>query len=576
MTDHFARSTRGARDARDWGLTRRAWFKASGFDDVDLAKPVIGIAQTWSELNHCHIHFRELAEAVKRGVWQAGGWPVEFPTISLGEFNVSPTTMLYRNLLAMDTEEMIRAQPIDGVVLLSSCDKNIPAQLMGAASADKPAILLTGGPMLASQWNGQVLGACTDCRRLTEELRAGKITREQYREIEDALGRTTGHCMVMGTASTLAAIAEALGMALPGTAAIPAPDSRRLRLAEAVGRRIVQMLQTPPPLCPSRILTEKAFENAIRVLMAIGGSTNAVVHLPAIAGRLGIRLPLAKFDELSRTTPLIVNLRPSGQFHMEDLFEAGGVPAVMKELSPLLHLDCLTVTGRTLGENLADLRSQESAVRSQGVVVRQRDVIRPLGEPLASEGGIAVLHGNLCPRGAVIKQSAASPHLLRHRGRAVVFRNQDDLEARIDSPELDVRPDDVIVLQNAGPLGGPGMPEWGSIAMPRKLLEAGERDMVRISDARMSGTAAGTVVLHVCPEAAVGGPLALVRDGDPIELDVPNRTLNLLVSQAELDSRRQLWTSPPSHFQRGYGRLFLDHVLQADQGCDFDFCLSLS
>ncbi|HYT87370.1 MAG TPA: IlvD/Edd family dehydratase [Gemmataceae bacterium] len=558
MSDSFARSTRGAVDARNWGLTRRAWFKASGFDDIDLTKPVIGIAQTWSELNHCHIHFRELAEAVKRGVWQAGGWPLEFPTISLGEFHIAPTTMLYRNLLAMDTEEMIRAQPLDGVVLLASCDKNIPAQLMGAASADRPAILLTGGPMLTSRWNGQVLGACTDCRRLTEDFRAGKISREQYAEIEDALGRSTGHCMVMGTASTMAAMSEALGLSLPGTAAIPAPDSRRLRLAEAVGRQIVELVRLG--LTPSRILTERAFENALRVFMAIGGSTNAVVHLPAIAGRLGLKLPLTKVDVFSRTTPLLVNLRPSGQYHMEDLFEAGGIPAVMKELAPLLYLDCLTVTGRTVGENLERAR------------VDRREVIRPLAEPLAAEGGTAVLFGNLCPRGAVIKQSAASPHLLRHRGRAVVFNGQEDLEARIDRPDLDVRPDDVLVLQNVGPVGGPGMPEWGSIAMPRKLLDAGVRDVVRISDARMSGTAAGTVVLHVCPEAAVGGPLALVRDGDMIELDVPKRTLNVLLSEEELQRRRAAWQPPPSKFNRGYGKLYVERVLQADEGCDFDFC----
>ena len=558
MSDSFARSTRGAVDARNWGLTRRAWFKASGFDDIDLTKPVIGIAQTWSELNHCHIHFRELAEAVKRGVWQAGGWPLEFPTISLGEFHIAPTTMLYRNLLAMDTEEMIRAQPLDGVVLLASCDKNIPAQLMGAASADRPAILLTGGPMLTSRWNGQVLGACTDCRRLTEDFRAGKISREQYAEIEDALGRSTGHCMVMGTASTMAAMSEALGLSLPGTAAIPAPDSRRLRLAEAVGRQIVELVRLG--LTPSRILTERAFENALRVFMAIGGSTNAVVHLPAIAGRLGLKLPLTKVDAFSRTTPLLVNLRPSGQYHMEDLFEAGGIPAVMKELAPLLYLDCLTVTGRTVGENLERAR------------VDRREVIRPLAEPLAAEGGTAVLFGNLCPRGAVIKQSAASPHLLRHRGRAVVFNGQEDLEARIDRPDLDVRPDDVLVLQNVGPVGGPGMPEWGSIAMPRKLLDAGVRDVVRISDARMSGTAAGTVVLHVCPEAAVGGPLALVRDGDMIELDVPKRTLNVLLSEEELQRRRAAWQPPPSKFNRGYGKLYVERVLQADEGCDFDFC----
>jgi dihydroxy-acid dehydratase len=558
MTDSFARSTRGARDARNWGLTRRAWSKASGFDDIDLGKPIIGIAQTWSELNHCHIHFRELAAAVKRGVWQAGGWPLEFPTISLGEFHVSPTTMLYRNLMAMDTEEMIRAQDLDGVVLLSGCDKNIPAQLMGAASAGRPALLFTGGPMLTGKWNGQTLGACTDCRRLTEDLRAGRITLEQYAEVEDALGRSAGHCMVMGTASTMAALGEALGMALPGTAAIPAPDSRRLRLAEAAGRQIVEVVRRG--LTPARIMTEKAFANAVRVFLAIGGSTNAVVHLPAIAGRLGVPLPLERFDEFSRTTPLLVNLRPSGQFHMEDLFEAGGVPAVLKELAPLLHLDCLTVTGRTLGEDLDRAR------------VQRRDVIRSLHEPLAAEGGTAVLRGNLCPRGAVIKQSAASPHLLRHRGRAVVFRNQDDLEARIDRPDLDVRPEDVLVLQNVGPKGGPGMPEWGSIAMPRKLLEAGVRDMVRISDARMSGTAAGTVVLHVCPEAAVGGPLALVRDGDLIDLDVPGRTLHVLISDEEMERRRAAWQAPPPAFRRGYGKLYVEHVLQADEGCDFDFC----
>ncbi|MCS6850679.1 MAG: dihydroxy-acid dehydratase [Gemmataceae bacterium] len=561
MPDSFARSSRGQRDARQWGLTRRAWAKASGFDDIDLSKPLIGIAQTWSELNHCHIHFRELAAAVKRGVWQAGGWPVEFPTISLGEFHVNPTTMLYRNLLALDTEEMIRAQELDGVVLLSSCDKNIPAQLMGAASADVPAILLTGGPMLTSRWRGQTLGACTDCRRLTEEFRAGRLSAEEYAELEDALARSPGHCMVMGTASTMAALSEALGMSLPGTAAIPAPDSRRLRLAEAVGRQIVETVRQD--LKPSRLLTPAAFENAIRTLMAIGGSTNAVVHLPAIAGRLGIGLPLDLFDRLSRSTPLLVNLRPSGQFHMEDLFEAGGIPAVLRELLPLLHGDCLTVTGRTLAESVRSAR------------VERREVIRSLEAPLAAEGGIAILRGNLCPRGAVIKQSAASPHLLRHRGRAVVFCDQDDLEARIDSPELDVRPDDVLVLRNAGPVGGPGMPEWGSIAMPKKLLEAGVRDMVRLSDARMSGTAAGTVVLHICPEAAIGGPLALVRDGDLIELDVPARTLNVCLSDEELARRRAAWRPPAPKFARGYGKLYIDHVLQADEGADFDFCRAL-
>jgi dihydroxy-acid dehydratase len=582
MLDSFARSTRGVLDDRGWGLTRRAWSKASGFDDIDLGKPIIGIAQTWSEINHCHIHFRQLAEAVKRGVWQAGGWPMEFPTISLGEIHISPTTMLYRNLLAMDTEEMIRAQPLDGVVLLAGCDKNIPAQLMGAASADRPAIMLTGGPMLSGEWNGRTLGACTDCRKFTEELRAGKLSREEYGQIEDALCRSVGHCMVMGTASTMASLAEALGMALPGTAAIPGPDSRRMRLAETVGRQIVEVVRQG--LTPSRIMTAPAFDNALRVFMAIGGSTNAVVHLPAIAGRLGLSLPSDRFDEFSRSTPLLANLRPSGQYQMEELYEAGGIPAVMRELAPLLHRDCLTVTGQTVGANLE--RSYpwqpqpplspplEGGARggAPGKEGTTTDVIRPLSRPLAAEGGTAILRGNLCPNGAVIKQSAASPHLLRHRGRAVVFRSQDDLEARIDRPDLDVGPEDVLILQNVGPVGGPGMPEWGQFAIPRKLLEAGVRDMVRISDARMSGTSFGTVVLHVCPEAAVGGPLALVRTGDLIELDVPQRRLNVLLPDDELSRRRAEWQPPAPHFRRGYGKLFLDHVLQADEGCDFDFC----
>lgn len=558
MSDHFARSSRGALDARGWGLTRRAWFKASGFDDADLEKPVVGICQTWSELNHCHLHFRELAAAVKRGVWQAGGLPLEFPTISLGEFHVTPTTMLYRNLLAMDAEEMIRAQPLDGVVLLASCDKNIPALLMGAISADKPALLLTGGPMLTSSWNGQVLGACTDCRRLTEEFRAGRIDLEQYREIEDALGRSAGHCMVMGTASTMAALAEGLGLAWPGTAAIPAPDSRRLRLAVEVGRRMVDIIRENRR--PTRLLGENSFRNAVRLLMALGGSTNAMLHLLALAGRAGIPLTLDDFDAASRSTPLLVNLRPSGKFHMEDLFEAGGVPAVLQAMLPLLDPEARTITGKTLGENLA------------GVRVRRPEVVTSLDQPLAPEGGLAVLRGNLCPRGALIKQSAASPHLLRHRGRAVVFQDQEDLERRIDAPDLDVRPEDVLVLRNVGPVGAPGMPEWGSIAMPRKLLDQGVRDMVRISDARMSGTAGGTVILHVAPEAAIGGPLALVRDGDPIELDVPDRRLHLLVDEVELARRRAAWQPPPPKYTRGYGKLFLDHVLQADEGCDFDFC----
>jgi dihydroxy-acid dehydratase len=544
------------------GFIHRAFAKASGFSDDDLHRPVIGIANTWSEMNHCNSHLRGIAEAVKRGVLQAGGLPLEFPTISLGEVFVKPTTMLYRNLMAMDTEEMIRAQPMDGVVLLCGCDKTTPAQLMGAASADLPAIMVTGGPMLNGHWRGETLGACTDCRRYETELRAGTITPETYRSIEDAVCRSAGHCMVMGTASTMASLAEALGMTLPGCAAIPAPDSRRLRLAEASGRQIVAAAAAD--LRPSRILTRAAFENAIRVSMAIGGSTNAVIHLVAIAGRLGIDLPLDRFDELSRSTPLLANLRPSGEFQMEELFAAGGIPAVMQELLPLLDRDALTITGRTVGENL------EAACAD----VPDRRVIASLSQPLQTEGGTAILRGNLAPRGAVCKQSAASPHLLRHRGRAVVFSTLADLQARIDDPDLEVTEEDVLVLQNAGPVGGPGMAEVGNLPLPKKLLQRGVRDMVRISDARMSGTAYGTIVLHVTPEAAVGGPLAVVRTGDWIELDVPARRLHLSLSDEELATRLAAWSPPPPAYDRGYGRLFLERVLQADQGCDFDFLVA--
>jgi dihydroxy-acid dehydratase len=539
------------------GFIHRAFSKASGFTPEDMSRPVIGIAQTWSELNHCNSHLRTVAEAVKRGVWQAGGWPMEFPTISLGEIMVKPTTMLYRNLMAIDTEEMIRCHPLDGVVLLCGCDKTTPAQLMGAASADVPAIMVTGGPMLNGRWRGQDLGACTDCRRYETELRAGTITQETYQEIEDSLCRSAGHCMVMGTASTMTSIAEALGMTLPGCAAIPAPDSRRLRLAEASGRRIVEMAREG--LRPSQILTPKALENAIRVSMAIGGSTNAVIHLVALAGRLGLPLPLDEFDRLSRETPFIANIRPSGQYQMEELFEAGGIPAVMKELAPLLHLDAMTVTGRTVGENIA---------RAE---VLDRQVIAPLDQPLLPEGGTAILRGNLAPDGAVCKQSAASPHLLRHRGRAVVFTSIADMVKRVDDPELEVDENSVLVLQNAGVIGAPGMPEVGNLPIPKKLLQQGVRDMVRLSDARMSGTAYGTIVLHIAPEAAVGGPLALVRDGDEIELDVPARRLELHVPGAELARRRAAWQPPERAHSRGYGWLYLQHVLQADQGCDFDF-----
>ncbi|MDP9369986.1 MAG: dihydroxy-acid dehydratase [Chloroflexota bacterium] len=540
---------------------RRAFAKGMGFSDEDLRRPVIGICNSWSELNHCNAHLRTVAEAVKRGVWQAGGWPLEFPTISLGEMFISPTAMLYRNLMAMDTEEMIRAQPLDGVVLLANCDKTTPAQLMGAASADVPAIMVTGGPMLNGRWRGQDLGACTDCRRYWTEYRAGTIGDEELGELEDALFRSSGHCMVMGTASTMASVAEALGMMLPGGAAIPAPDSRRLRLAEATGRRIVEMVDED--VRPSAILTQVAFENAIRVCVAIGGSTNAVIHLVAIARRAGVDLPLELFDALSRSTPLVASMRPTGAYQMEQLFEAGGIPAVMRELLPLLHGDAATVTGRTVAENLGAVKPSE-----------RREVVAPLAAPFASEGGLAVLRGNLAPNGAVIKHAAASPDLQRHRGRAVVFDSVEEMTRRINDPALDVRPEDVLVLRNAGPIGGPGMPEAGMIPIPRKLLEAGVRDMVRISDARMSGTAYGTVVLHVAPEAAVGGPLATVRDGDEIELDVPARRLELLISEENLRTRlaRQGRAPLPEGSRRGYGWLYAHHVLQADQGCDFDFC----
>jgi L-arabonate dehydrase len=538
---------------------RRAWLRSEGFGaQVFGGKPVVGICNSWSELNNCNAHLRQVAEAVKRGVWAAGGFPLEFPTISLGELFMKPTTMLFRNLMAMDVEEMIRANPIDGVVLLCGCDKTTPAQLMGAASADIPAIMVTGGPMLAGNWKGNVLGSGTDGRRYFQELRAGRITDEQWCEIEGCIARSAGHCTVMGTASTMAALAEALGMTLPGNAAIPAVDSRRYQLAEASGARIVEMIRQD--LRPSRILTRAAFENAIKTDMAIGGSTNAVVHLVAIAGRLGIELPLSEFDRISRQTPFLVNVKPSGAYVMEDFFYAGGLPAVLKELAPLLDTTVLTATGRTLEENL---RSVERSTN--------RDVIRPLDQPLAPEGGTAILYGSLAPGGAVIKQTAASPRLLRHRGRAVVFASYDDLRARIDDPALEVDANSILVLQNAGPKGGPGFPEWGHLPIPAKLLKQGVDDMVRISDARMSGTSFGTDVLHVAPESAVGGPLALVRTGDEISLDVEARRLDLCVSQEELNRRRAQWRPPAPHYTRGYGKLFLDHVTQADQGCDFDF-----
>ena len=543
-----------------YAFARRAYLRSEGFNaDIFEDKPVIGIANSWSELNHCNRHLREVAEAVKRGVWKAGGVPLEFPTISLGEPFVKPTSMLLRNLMAMDVEECIRAYPMDGVVLLCGCDKTTPAQLMGAASADIPAIAVPGGPALSGVWKDRKLGSGTDGRKLYDLHRMGKITDEEWCEIEGCIARSAGHCMVMGTASTMTSMAEALGMTLPGCASIPAPDSRRLAIAERSGRRIVEMVDED--LRPSRIMTRQAFENAITVDMALGGSTNAVVHLIAIAGRLGIEVRLEDFDRISRHTPWIANIKPSGEYLMEDFFYAGGLPAAMREILPLLHGGCLTVGGRTIAENL------------ETAACHQRDVIRTLAAPLYPEGGTAVLDGNLCPRGAVIKPTAASPHLLQHQGKAYVFERYEQMKEQIEREDLPVDEHSVLVMKNCGPVGGPGFPEWGHIPMPRVLLQRGVQDVVRISDARMSGTSFGTVVLHVAPESAVGGPLAIVQTGDEILLDVPNRRLDLLLTQGEIERRLAAFVPPTPHYERGYGRLFLEHVTQADQGCDFDFLL---
>ena len=544
-----------------YGWLRRAAFKAEGFDEPSYeGKPIIGICNTWSELTHCNSHLRDLAESVKIGVWQAGGFPMEFPVMSLGEYNMKPTTMLYRNLLSMDVEESITANPIDGVVLLGGCDKTTPALLMGAASADIPSILVTGGPQLKGNWKGEELGSCTDCRRYEVELRAGTITEDDWAELQSCIVRSNGHCMTMGTASTMATIGEALGMALPGNAAIPAVDSRRKQMAEAAGRQIVALSQTD--LKPSKLMTQSAFENAIRCVHAIGGSTNAIIHLIAIAGRVGINLPLELFDELSKTTPFLLNLKPSGQYLMEDFYYAGGVPALMNRISHLLDLSNVTVTGKTLGENIS------------GQQAHLPDVIRTVDDPMDPEGGLAVLYGNLAPTGAIIKPTAASPDLMVHTGRAVVFNDHDDLYARIDDPDLDVTPDDVLVMKNGGPIGAPGMPEWGFLPIPKKILATGVRDMVRISDARMSGTAFGTVVVHASPESANGGPLSAVEDGDQITLDVPNRRLSLDISESEMDARIKSNYENGPEFQRGFKWLHARHITQADKGCDFDFLRS--
>ena len=540
------------------GFIHRASLYAEGLSREALAgRPVVGICNSWSELVNCNLHFRGLAAAVKRGVLLAGGLPLEFPTISLGENLMKPTTMLYRNLMSIDVEESVRSYPLDAVVLIGGCDKTVPAQLMGAASANVPAIMLTGGPSRPAMFRGRELGAGTDVWHYADELRAGRMTQAEFDELEQVSGTSVGHCNEMGTASTMASIVEALGMSLPGSATIPAVDAARIRAAEATGARAVQLVVEG--ISPSRILTGEAFDNAITVLMAIGGGTNAVIHLLAVAGRVGVPLTLDRFHELSKRTPMIVNVRPAGEHLFEQLHHAGGVPAVLRELGDLVHGDALTVTGRTMGEELADAH------------VHDRGVIASRDAPLQSAGGIAVVQGTLAPDGALIKRSAATPELLRHRGGAVVFEDVYDVAARIDDPALDVDADSVLVLRNAGPKGGPGMPEWGQVPIPRRLLKQQVTDMVRVSDARMSGTAFGTVVLHVAPEAAVGGPLRAVRDGDPIVLDVEEQRLDLDIPAAEIQRRLAELGPAESHYSRGYGALYLDHVLQANEGCDFDF-----
>jgi L-arabonate dehydrase len=542
------------------GFLHRSWLKSSGVsDDAYRGRPVIGICNSWSELVNCNVHLRGLAEAVKRGVLQAGGFPREFPVMSLGESLMKPTTMLYRNLMAMDVEESIRSYPLDGVVLLTGCDKTNPASILGACSANIPTIVVTGGPMLNGHWRGKELGSCSDCWHYHEELRGGRISEQDFTEIENSMSRSNGHCMTMGTASTMACVTEALGLTLPGGAAIPAVDSRRAHLAEAAGRQIVELVEQG--LRPSDILTREAFDNAIRALHAISGSTNAIIHLIAYAGRLGIELALSRFDDLCETTPWLVDLKPAGARLMEDFFYAGGLPAVLEQIRDLLHLDALTVTGRTVGENLDSVPTE----------IVDETVIRPRSRPLDAGGSLVVLRGNLCPDGAVMKISAADSRLLDHEGRAIVFEDIHDLAARVDDPDLDVDADSVMVLRNAGPVGAPGMPEWGHLPIPAKLLERGVSDLLRISDARMSGTSYGAVVLHVAPEAAVGGPLALVRTGDRIRLDVKARTLDVLLDDAQLAQRRAAWSPPARKDERGYRRLYEDHVLQANEGCDLDF-----
>jgi len=546
----------GESDMRGFGHHSR--IAQMGYSRADYAgKPVIAIINTWSDINSCHAHFRQRADEVKRGVLQAGGFPLEMPALALAEVFQKPTTMLYRNLLAMETEELLRSYPVDGCVLMGGCDKTTPALLMGAISMNLPAIFMPAGPMLRGDWRGQMLGSGSDVWKYWAEKRAGNLTDEQWLQMEEGIARSPGHCMTMGTASTMTSAAEALGFTLPGSVSIPAADSRHGRMAAETGRRIVEMVWED--LKPSDIATPASVDNAVTAVLALGGSTNALVHMIALARRAGVPLTAERFDALSQRTPLIANIRPAGKFLMEDFFYAGGLRALLAEIPDLLSLDERTVNGRTLGENIA------------GAEVFNREVILAREKALVKSGSLAVLRGNLAPDGAVIKPAAAEPHLLKHTGPAIVFADYNDMASRIDDPALPVTKDSVIVLKHAGPQGAPGMPEWGQLPIPKKLLAAGVRDMLRISDARMSGTSYGACVLHVAPESFVGGPLAFVRDGDVISLDVAARTLTLEVDDAELARRREAWTPPPVKFSRGYGALYQKHITQADQGCDFDF-----
>ena len=545
----------GAKDLRSFGHRSRAL--QMGFAREDFSgKPVIGIINTWSDINSCHSHFKQRVEEVKRGVWQAGGFPLEMPAITLAEPFQKPTTMMYRNMLAMEAEELLRSYPVDGAVLMGGCDKTTPALIMGATSMNIPAIYMPAGPMLRGNWHGEPLGSGTDSWKYWAELRAGTISSTDWQEVEEGIARSAGHCMVMGTASTMTSVAETLGMTLPAAASIPAADSNHGRMATATGRRAVEMVWED--LKPQDLLTSDSFDNAITAAQALSGSTNALIHLIAMAGRAGVKLSLERFDEISRHTPVLANIRPAGKYLMEDFYYAGGLRALLAQVKDLLNLGCMTVNGKTLGENIESARTYNE------------DVIHTRSKPMSASGGLAVLRGNLAPDGAVIKPTAAEVHLLKHKGPAVVFRDYEDMNARIDQEDLVVDEHSVIVLQNAGPLAA-GMPEWGQLPIPKKLLRRGVRDMLRISDARMSGTSYGACVLHVAPESYIGGPLAFVRDGDLIEIDVDARRLHLHVDAAELARRRTGWTAPAPRFARGYGALYSHHVTQADKGCDFDF-----